>query len=183
MNPIAKMLIDMARFYAYDLAERQLEMYVEVLGQFDPEMVVAAGADYVKDIRNTKFPVPPHVIFKNYILDPKHIAVASVRRVRKAIREFGYYRPTEAREYIGEPGWSAVEAFGGWDNLCANLGGSINESHFMAQARDTIEIDVTLRRLGIDTTKQLPDGNIPIGQLITKLAEQKQLGGKVKNGN
>lgn len=43
-------------------------------------------------------------------------------RVRKAISQWGYYRPDEARAALGEEIWRAVEMVGGWQELCVGDG-------------------------------------------------------------
>lgn len=44
-------------------------------------------------------------------------------KVRKAIGAYGYYRPTQAREALGEEIWQAVEMTGGWSEMCMNESG------------------------------------------------------------
>lgn len=39
-------------------------------------------------------------------------------KVLKAIGRYGYYRPTEARQALGERLWDAVSQAGGWTCLC-----------------------------------------------------------------
>lgn len=39
-------------------------------------------------------------------------------RVNKAVRWYGYYREAEAREKLGGDVWHAVEAVGGWREVC-----------------------------------------------------------------
>ena len=40
--------------------------------------------------------------------------------VNKAVRWYGYYREAEAREKLGAEIWRAVEAVGGWREVCAS---------------------------------------------------------------
>lgn len=142
MNPIAKMLIDMAHFYGFDLEKRQLELYVSVLEQFPKDLVLQSGKEYVQNPKNNKFPIPPHSIMAKYLpqdADPKDIGRLTALRIRDAVGKFGWPHPEEARDYIGEGGWRVVEGFGGWRWLCENLGLNIPESVFMAQCRDALE--------------------------------------------
>lgn len=41
-------------------------------------------------------------------------------KVNKAVRWYGYYREAEAREKLGAEIWRAVEAVGGWREVCAS---------------------------------------------------------------
>ena len=45
-------------------------------------------------------------------------------KIRKAIGEYGYYRPEQARRALGEEIWRAVEMTGGWSELCMSDAGS-----------------------------------------------------------
>ena len=40
-------------------------------------------------------------------------------RVRKAVSWYGYYRAEEARAWLGDEIWRAVEMVGGWREVCA----------------------------------------------------------------
>lgn len=44
--------------------------------------------------------------------------------VRRAISNYGYYRPDQAREVLGEEIWRAVEMVGGWNEICMSDAGS-----------------------------------------------------------
>lgn len=156
MNPIAKMLIDMAKFYSEALDERQLEMYVKVLTQFPTELVLECGKEYVHDVRNTRFPIPPHKIMERHLpkqATPKDVARDTSLRIRTAVSKYGWCNPNEARDYIGETGWQIVERFGGWMHICQNLGVEIQESTFLAQTRDAVESELNLQSAGIDTKR------------------------------
>ncbi len=45
-------------------------------------------------------------------------------KVKKAISDYGFYRPEKAREALGEEIWRAVEMTGGWGEICMNEAGS-----------------------------------------------------------
>ena len=45
-------------------------------------------------------------------------AAEAWRKVTKAISNYGYYRPDEARAFLGEDIWRAVEMVGGWSDIC-----------------------------------------------------------------
>lgn len=153
MNPIAKMLIDMAKFYDQQLDARQLEMYVEVMGKFPISIVLKAGKDYVADVKNTRFPIPPHLILKRFLPqepDAKDVGRELALRIRGAISTFGWMANEEARKHIGEAGWTIIQNLGGWVYLCEHLGADIQETTFFAQVRDAIESMYRLGQQGFD---------------------------------
>ncbi len=186
MNPIAKMLIDMAKFYSYELESRQLEMYVGVLSQFPQEAVLKAGRDYVHNLKNTKFPIPPHSIMAEFLpkeASPEHLAKEAAGRILQAVSKFGWPNPNEAQAFIGELGWRVVERFGGWSTVCANLGVSMSTDTFYAQARDLCRSTLELGAAGIHDQPiglEAPKGNVL--SLVQSLADKKKLdGGKNEN--
>lgn len=153
MNPIAKMLLDMARFYAHDLDNRTLDLYVDVLSQWPAEEVLAAGKAYVRNPKNTRFPIPPHTMIAEthaVAADAKDLARDTAMKVQHAVSKFGWNNPRGAREYIGDAGWVTVERFGGWEYVCANLGVELQVTTFIAQCRDSIESQVNLERMGFN---------------------------------
>lgn len=151
MKKISKMLVDMARFYQYDLGEKQMEMYTDVLSQQPEEVVLRAGKEYMQNMKNTKFPVPPHLILKEYLPnepDDHSNAKEVAGRVVDAVTRFGWNNAQSARTYIGEVGWKVVERFGGWLKLCEGLGTTIDQTSFYAQARELALVQVELSRAG-----------------------------------
>lgn len=179
MNPLAKMLIDMAKFYSYELESRQLEMYVSVLNQFPQEAVLKAGRDYVHNLKNTKFPIPPHSIMSEFLpkeASPEHLAKEAAGRILQAISKFGWPNPNDAKAFIGELGWRAVERFGGWFRVCSDLGVSLSPDTFYAQARDLCRSTLELGAAGIHDQPigiEAPKSNV-LG-LVQNLADQKKL--------
>lgn len=156
MNPIAKMLIDMAKFYDQALDERQLELYVSILGKAPVHIVLQAGQEYMQDSRNARFPMPVHKILDRYMPrnpESKDIGRETALRIREAITKFGWPNPKQAQEHIGKLGWGIVERMGGWQHLCENLGVEIPETTFMAQARDAAESVHRLGEMGFDTSR------------------------------
>jgi hypothetical protein len=155
VNSIARMLIDMAKFYNYDLDKRQLELYVDVLGKFDPEMVLRAGREYVTNLKNNKFPMPPHSIMAPYVrdADPRSLAIATVGRIKEAIARYGWPKPDQARDHIGEAGWQHIERCGGWQAICEKPELNIHEANVHAQMRDAIEADIKLGNAGFDLSR------------------------------
>jgi len=181
MNLIAKMLIDMAKFYSYELEQRQLEMYVEVLEQFPQDMVLNSGRDYVKDLKNSRFPIPPHTIIKNHLpqqASNEDLAKEAAARTLNAVSKFGWSNQGEAKAYIGELGWRAVSRFGGWMYICQNLGVTISPDTFYAQLRDLCRATLSLSSAGIDDQPiAITEGNKEgkVYSLVNTLAKKKEL--------
>jgi len=175
VNPITKMLLDMARFYGQDLDKRQLEMYTEIMSQFDQKTVLQAGRDYVRDTKNTRFPMPPHKIMEKYLPktpDNRDLAIETANRIVQAVGKFGYTNPTDARQYVGEAGWAQVQRSGGWAFLCAELGVSIDKTTFFAQTRDSIQSNLNLGHTGINTDLPAIEQSVKskVGEIIDNVA-------------
>ncbi len=183
MNPIAKMLIDMAKFYSYELEERQLEMYVGVLSQFPTEVVLQAGRDYVHNLKNTRFPIPPHSILSDQIAPASSVDLAkeAAGRVIQAVAKFGWPNGRQAKEFIGELGWRGVERFGGWPTICEGLGTTISPDTFYAQLRDMCLSTLELNAAGINDQPVAignpGDRSMKVSTLISELATKKTLPG------
>lgn len=88
------------------------------------------------------------------------------RRVRKAIGWYGYTRPSEARRYLGDEIWQAVEMMGGWQEICLSDGPeTVSSAQFerryngmIAQQRQRTQIpecvQEAMRRLVGDLTER-----------------------------
>lgn len=170
MKPAERMLIDMARFYGFDLDKRRLDLYVQVLEQFPIEAVLQCGREYMQDPRNDRFPVPPHKILARHLpqsADSKDVGRETALRIREAVSKFGWPSPAKAKEHIGELGWSVVERMGGWSHICENLGVEIPESVFLAQARDAAESMHRLGGMGYDSSAPALEQRIKPSQELT----------------
>lgn len=179
---IKKMLIDMARFYAQALDQRQIELYADVLSSFPIEQVLQAGKAYMVDSNNSRFPMPPHKImdiYKPKQADSREVAVALARRIDKAVRDFGYnwahgqlqggetyykgggllhltFKDAVIAE-LGPLGWHAICSRGGWLSV-RNSANEMDEGTFIAQMRDQIQASHNLEKQGFDVTKiEMPD--------------------------
>lgn len=179
MNPVAKMLLEMARYYGEPLDKRQLELYVDVLSQFPQELVISCGRKYLMNTKNNRFPMPPHKIMEDHLpqeADNKDLARMTALRIREAVTRFGWPNGKEARDHLGEAAWSLVQRFGGWRYLCENLGQGISESTFMAQARDAAESHLNLDKAGYDPNQPAIEQS-KAKTLIAEVAKTKALEG------
>lgn len=142
MNPIAKLLLEMARFYGYELEKRQLELYVKVLSQFPFDTVLESGREYMQNPKNERFPIPPHKILAKHLkqdVDPETLAAEIAVRITGAVTKFGWANRKDAQAYIGPEGWALVERQGGWQFLCENLGLNLNPGIYQAQTREALK--------------------------------------------
>jgi hypothetical protein len=149
---IGKTLLDLARFYAYDIGEKQFHMYVDVLMNFSVEEFSDAVKMYLIDSNNTKFPIPPHsIIIKTTRNGPSDDDFANevAARVHQAVSKFGYPSPEKAKAFIGEVGWDVVRSYGGWEYICENLGVDIQISAFRAQVRDAARSKLSMDKMGV----------------------------------
>ncbi len=171
MNPIAKMLVNMARFYDFALAEQQLELFINVLAQFPQEQVLAAGKKYILDIKNSRFPIPIHKIMVSDQISERDVANEMARKIDKAVAKYGYIWhqgiftidgtywegngarwPTFKQAVIaelGDIGWYVICSRGGWLSV-RNSSNEMDEGQFIAQIRDQIESAIKLKAAGID---------------------------------
>lgn len=72
---------------------------------------------------------------------PNNAAVTIASKITAAISKFGYCNAKEAKEYLGDIGWSIVEMSGGWNHLC----GTVTNKHlstFQAQWRELAKAHV-----------------------------------------
>lgn len=169
MNPIAKSLIQMARFYNYEIEQRQLELYVDVLSQFPEALVIQACREYMLDLKNERFPIPPHKILKKHLpsmeVDDDSLARDAASRIVGAIKKYGWNNHAEARAFVGELGWVVVDRMGGWLEVCQN---TMDEQigTFQAQARDLCKAQLVLGKAGYTQPPALPENkNKKTGEL------------------
>lgn len=102
--------------------ELTIGVWHEMLGDLPGDVVAAA----VKRMCATlKFPPSIADIREAVVKATKDAqgaltAAEAWTRVNKAVRWYGYYREAEAREKLGAEIWRAVEAVGGWREVCAS---------------------------------------------------------------
>jgi hypothetical protein len=110
-----------AQYYGLDMRADVLAMYAEDLADLPPQAVLDAYKAYRRDPANIKPPLPAQI---RRMLNPeannKQHAQEIAQRCFGAIRKFGYTKPQQAKEYIGELGWRLIERRGGWFSHCQN---------------------------------------------------------------
>lgn len=154
---VKETIILTAMYYDKTMSEELLAMFAADLADLPAAKVVEAYQTYRRDPKNRTFPLPAQIReIVSPTASPESIARDSAARIPEAIRLFGYNWPDKARKHIGEPGWVAVQRFGGWEHVCQHHGTSnMNALTFQAQARDIALAHVELAATGIDA-KALP---------------------------
>ena len=116
---LAMLSVSYPRF-AFTPDETTVNMWHGMLKDLPGDVV---GVATQRMIATLKFP-PTIADIREAVANAAQDAKGSVdageawRRVVKAIGLFGYYRGDQAREYLGEDIWRAVEMVGGWCDLC-----------------------------------------------------------------
>lgn len=90
-------------------------------------------------------------------------------RIEHSISRFGYSNPEEAKEYIGEAGWTVVSNLGGWDRVCEVRIDELASSR--RQWREFAKVIIQKSRSGVlDHGPMLPEANPKIAALVTKVS-------------
>ena len=101
--------------------EQTLTLWHQMLEDMPGEIVAAAVK---RMIATLKFP-PSIADIREAVAQATQDAQGTLSageawaKVRKAVSLYGYYRGDEARAWLGEYIWRAVEMVGGWRELCA----------------------------------------------------------------
>jgi hypothetical protein len=151
--------LQLSAYYQYPLKEEVFEMYVQDVEDLSFDEIKVAMEKYRRNGKNNRVPLPGSIrALARPELDPDTQAREAAARVIQAISKFGYTNPTEARAWIGELGWRAVQRFGGWQYLCENTGVELSVTTLMAQVRDIASTTIKLGEAGIyDQPLGLPE--------------------------
>jgi hypothetical protein len=134
-----------------EVSDTVLKTYASDLAEHDYVLVVDALTKYRKNPKNTRPPLPANIIeILTPSVSPDAVAREIAGRTVEAIRDFGYTRPTEAREYVGPEGWSVILALGGWEHFCREHGVTIDPGVYQAQCRDRVKDQVQHGRPAIE---------------------------------
>lgn len=184
-DQLANVIGEVAALYGKSLNRQEVTAYINALLKYCPDTLqnyLRAFHDYTTNIHNKYFPYPAMLmplLRKTQSSDGVANEVAS--RIRSAISKFGWPSPAEARAYIGELGWEVVKRSGGWQNLCENLGVTLQPLTYHAQARDLAKSIHEQAALGVyDQPIQIEqkiEQNKIVG-VVKQLADAKQLKGQ-----
>lgn len=152
----------------------RLEIIAEVLVKklTDDEVAFACEKALQTEYR---FPVPAKLIelAQGRDIDNSQEAVG---RIFESIKRFGYMGGAEARQHIGELGWRAVQAFGGWNYICSELPKN-QVASTRAQMRDYLVSKQYRIERGIDNSPpQLEPAN-NVHELVSSLTNKIALPG------
>ena len=192
----ALLLKQLSTYYGYEMSDDQFELYLEVLSRVDYETCKTSVVEYMSDFGNSKFPIPIHIVFKylNKGPSPTDIANDVVGRINYAISKFGLSYVKEAKEYIGEYGVEVCEKWGGYHYLAMEIGRSIDQCTFNAQAREFCKSIINMgqnnfsKKLDYDEKKFLYGNNRGLSRLFQSEDSEDKLiegngGGEYGDGN
>lgn len=134
---VGVLIANTAQYYGKELRREVISMMISDLEDLPIDLVLKAYETYRKNPNSKFFPLPAQI---REIISPKNSPEAEGReissRVILAVGKFGWSNSSEAKAFIGEIGWKAVQEFGGWQYICENLGRTLNVGILSAQIRD-----------------------------------------------
>lgn len=140
IKELKEYLTHLSAYYQRPVPDMVLKMYVEDLQDLPFNQVRQSYERYRRDPKNRTMPLPAQIRgMLEPQAEPETLARETVARIIQAQDRFGYTWPKEAREFIGEVGWSVVTAYGGWENFCQGLGVHFSVDTFSAQARELLK--------------------------------------------
>lgn len=108
--------------FAFKADEETVNIWYGMLEDLPDEVVAVATK---RMIATLKFP-PTIADIREAVASTAQDASGSLsageawRKVIRAVGDYGYYRPDEARAYLGEDIWRAIEMIGGWCDMCVS---------------------------------------------------------------
>lgn len=123
----------------FALKPEVIETYDRLLSPLGYENVNKA-LDEIMLERDSRDPFPSIKEIRakvNPTLDPTAEAVRLANMIIGGVSKHGPYNIERAKAEIGETGWAAVRAYGGWETVCDSLSNS-NRTMMITQFRDLI---------------------------------------------
>lgn len=156
---LRQMIISEAAYYDSQMNDIKLKMFVSEMKDMTLEGIHRAYFNMRKDPKRQKIPMPSEVRQEiNPHLTDQNAATTAAALIVTAVGKFGYMRGAEAKEYIGELGWSVVELQGGWSYICENLGVELHVGTFQAQVRNVAVAQIERAKAGqLNTPPSLPE--------------------------
>lgn len=116
-------------------------MYAEDVSDLNSEVVLKCLSEWRRNPKNRTVPLPAQIreMIEPQAADEDTQARELTARIIQAVDKFGYTWPKEARNFIGEIGWSAVQVYGGWENFCEGLGTRFSSDACSAQIRELLK--------------------------------------------
>lgn len=148
--------LSLAQMHGRDISAAGLTEMLNAVMDLPGDRLMAAMDQWVKNSLFPRHPTPAELrLTIEPLLNPRDLAVATIGRIKEAVRMFGWPKPTAAREFIGDAGWLFVERAGGWQAVCESPDLNLNDTGVVAQLRDSIESDIKLERSGVDMSRPL----------------------------
>lgn len=180
-NKLAQNFAMLAAYYQKQIPDVVLKMYARDLNDLDFKEVCGALERYRQDPKNRSMPLPAQIrAILGSAVDSDSAAREIAGRIAGAVVKHGFYQGTEAREYIGEIGWTVVTKLGGWGHICTNLGVSIDPTAFYAQVRDLAKTQIMYepkaidRAIGIGASKKSTGELESASELIKRILPAKE---------
>lgn len=139
-NSVAIAIALTGEYYGRPQKKEVIAMMVSDLEDLSTALVLKAYDDYRKDPKNRTMPLPAQIraIIKPSV-EPDQASREILAKILEAQDRFGYTWPQQAKEFIGEIGWSLIRAYGGWENFCQGLGVHFSVDSFNAQGRELLK--------------------------------------------
>lgn len=153
---LSEVIVITASYYGKVISEQLLKMYLEDLSDLSDDEAIAAYRQYRKNPKNRFFPLPAQILeIARPEVSEQSLAVDASAKILQAITNYGSWNSAEAKIFVGEQGWGAVQRMGGWSYLCENVGVSIQPTAFVAQARELIKSGFDISRSDSSAAKNL----------------------------
>lgn len=158
-------------------SQTRLKAYVEVLNDYN-EADITFGIKSAQ-IECDRFPSLAWLIKKMQGVGTEMDAALQMSgEIIESISRFGRMRGDEAKEYLGEVAWLAVERSGGWNNLCQITNNQVPTTK--AQLRDICASQLRTLKKNPDSlkltsekrTQQRLSGPTTIGKLLTQKGDK-----------
>lgn len=133
--------VTLCAYYQKQLPDLVIEMYCQDVSDLDSKDVCSALDLWRRNPKNRTVPLPAQIreMIRPEFVDEDSESREICSRIIESITKFGYPNGSDARNFIGEAGWTVVTSYGGWSHLCQNLGTKISVDSFNAQARELLK--------------------------------------------
>lgn len=122
LQTLKALILATAAYYGQKIEDQVLVMYAKDLEDLEFDAVSFAYDKWRKDPKHAKAPLPAQIrSMLNATVTDEDKARDAASRIVSAMSRFGYMRPEDAKEYVGELGWAVVERQGGWSSLCERV--------------------------------------------------------------
>lgn len=139
-NEVAKQLVQLSGIYGKQLDAGMVKAMVLAISDLKFEPVNNAIQKWLQE--EIRFPMPADI--RARVLGPtpkpadeRDAGTVAAAKIWEAISKFGSYRGEQAKEFMGEQAWAAVQMLGGWKVTCESITLD-SRANFFAQIRDLL---------------------------------------------